>query len=29
MKFVEGMVFPTLDFPSDHGILRTQLTAVH
>jgi hypothetical protein len=24
-KFIEGMVFPTLDFPSDHGVLRTSL----
>ena len=25
-KYVEGMVFPTLDFPSDHGIVATTLT---
>jgi hypothetical protein len=23
--FVEGMIFPTLDFPSDHGITSTIL----
>ena len=23
--FTEGMVFPTLDFPSDHGVLSTRL----
>ena len=25
-KYVEGMVFPTLRFPSDHGVLRSVLT---
>jgi hypothetical protein len=24
--YVEGMVFPTLDFPSDHGILHSSIT---
>lgn len=28
-KFIEGMVFPTLDFPSDHGILRTTIKTVN
>ena len=27
--YVEGMVFPTLDFPSDHGITSTVLHALH
>jgi len=27
-KFIEGMVFPTLDFPSDHGITSTTLEAI-
>lgn len=26
-KFIENMVFPTLDFPSDHGILRSVLVS--
>lgn len=25
-KYVEGMVFPTLDFPSDHGVLSAVLS---
>ncbi len=25
LQFTEDMVFPTLEFPSDHGILRTTL----
>jgi hypothetical protein len=25
-EYVEGMVFPTLDFPSDHGVLSSTLT---
>ena len=25
-RYVEGMVFPTLDFPSDHGITSTSLS---
>lgn len=26
MKYIEGMAFPTLDFPSDHGILSTTIS---
>ena len=28
LKYVEGMVFPTLSFPSDHGITSTILREV-
>jgi hypothetical protein len=27
-KYVENMVFPTLDFPSDHGVTSTVLAAL-
>lgn len=29
LKYVENMVFPTLEFPSDHGILSTTLEVVY
>ena len=28
-KYIENMVFPTLNFPSDHGVTSTTLTAAN